>query len=241
MAEMILMPKLGMDMEEGTILRWIKKAGDPVKKGEAVAEIETDKTSMELESPADGVILALFLAEGESIAVKKPVAAVGQPGEKVEGAEAAGAAAAAVPASVPAEPAVVPAEPAATPAPEISPVPAAAPAPEISPAPVAAPAPAGQIGGKVKASPRARRLAARENIPLSLRAGSGPGGRIKERDVRAFIAAGKPGAAGSLWTIRCFSPDSVSSSFRYWISRLQTASSTEWTCVCVRSVTAVLS
>ena len=181
MAEMILMPKLGMDMEEGTILRWIKKAGDPVKKGEAVAEIETDKTSMELESPADGVILALFLAEGESIAVKKPVAAVGQPGEKVEGAEAA---AAAVPASVPAEPASVTAEPAASPA------------PEISPAPVAAPAPAGQIGGKVKASPRARRLAARENVPLSLLAGSGPGGRIIERDVRAFLAAGKPGAAG---------------------------------------------
>ena len=195
MAEMIVMPKLGMDMEEGTILRWMKKEGDPVKKGEPVAEIETDKTSMELESPADGVVLKLLIGEGESIAVKEPVAVIGQPGEMPE-----------LPSGAPGDsPAAAKmAEPSSAAAPAVSPaaasnVPSAAPAAvSAAPAPAYVPSPgfAPEAGGKVKASPRARRLAEKENVPLGLLSGSGPGGRIKEKDVRAWIAAGRPGFAG---------------------------------------------
>ena len=94
MAKILNMPKLGMDMEEGTLLRWLKKTGEAVKKGEPVAEIETDKSTMELESPADGQILHLYCQEGDSVAINAPIAAIGEPGEALPAAEPAKAEAA---------------------------------------------------------------------------------------------------------------------------------------------------
>ena len=83
MAELFLMPKLGMDMEEGTIIRWLKAEGDAVKKGEALAEIETDKSTVEVESPAEGKVLKLYYEEGTEKPCGTPIAVIGQPGEEI--------------------------------------------------------------------------------------------------------------------------------------------------------------
>ena len=95
----VIMPKTGMAMEEGTILRWMKKAGDPVRKGEAIAEIETDKSTMELEAEADGALLAILHGDGETVRVSVVIAWIGQPGEAVPSAAAAPVAPAATPAA----------------------------------------------------------------------------------------------------------------------------------------------
>ena len=83
MAEIFKMPKLGMDMEEGVVARWLKAEGDAVKKGEALAEIETDKSSVEVESPASGTILKLYCAEDEALPCGTPIACIGNPGEPI--------------------------------------------------------------------------------------------------------------------------------------------------------------
>jgi len=84
MAEIITMPKLGFDMAEGTLLRWAKKEGDTVEKGELLAEIETDKATVEVESHVSGVVLKHLVKEGAAVPVSKPIAAVGKAGEKYE-------------------------------------------------------------------------------------------------------------------------------------------------------------
>ena len=83
MAEIFRMPKLGMDMEVGLIGRWAKTEGETVKKGEILAEIETDKALVEVESTCDGTVLKLFLAEGDEAACGVPIAVIGQPGEAI--------------------------------------------------------------------------------------------------------------------------------------------------------------
>lgn len=83
MAELFRMPKLGMDMEVGLMGRWLKTEGETVKKGEILAEIETDKALVEVEAPCDGTVLKLFLAEGDEAACGTPIAAIGQPGEAI--------------------------------------------------------------------------------------------------------------------------------------------------------------
>jgi len=85
MADIISMPKLGFDMAEGTLVRWVKKEGDKVEKGELLAEIETDKATVEVESQYGGVVLKHLVAEGAAVPVGKPIAAVGKEGEKYEG------------------------------------------------------------------------------------------------------------------------------------------------------------
>ena len=84
MAEIFKMPKLGMDMEVGLIGRWMKAEGDSVCKGEVLAEIETDKALLEVEAPCDGTLLKLFCKEGEEAPCGAPIAAIGQPGEKID-------------------------------------------------------------------------------------------------------------------------------------------------------------
>jgi pyruvate dehydrogenase E2 component (dihydrolipoamide acetyltransferase) len=105
MPSSVIMPKTGMAMEEGTIVRWMKKPGDPVRTGEPIAEIETDKSTMELEAEADGVILAILHRDGETVAVSKVIAWIGKPGEAIP-APAAAAQAAEPTAPPPAAPAV---------------------------------------------------------------------------------------------------------------------------------------
>jgi pyruvate/2-oxoglutarate dehydrogenase complex dihydrolipoamide acyltransferase (E2) component len=81
MAYPVIMPKTGMSMEEGTILRWLKKEGEEVAKGEILLEIETDKTSMEVEAEASGRLLRILSKEGEVVPVTQTIAWIGQPGE----------------------------------------------------------------------------------------------------------------------------------------------------------------
>ena len=183
MAHAILMPKPGQMTEECTVIAWHKKEGDPVKRGDVLFEIETDKSAMEVEAFDDGVLLKIVAAEGQTVPVNTVCAYVGQPGEAIP--EAA--------------PAVVPAPAAVPPAPTPAPRPAVAPAPSVAPvAPEAAPAaaPAATGDGRLRISPRASRAAAEAGVDPRTIAGTGPEGRITERDVLAAIqvAAASPAA-----------------------------------------------
>jgi len=185
MAQAVIFPKLGQTMEEGAIVKWLKKEGDPVAKGDILFEIETDKANLEVESFFEGVLLKIYIREGITVPVNTVVGYVGAKGEKVpDQAPKAEAAAVAAPAPVPA--AATPAAPApAAPAPApAAPVAAApAPAPRPAPQPVAAPAPA----VKLIISPRAKALAKDACIDPARIRGTGPNGRIVEKDVQAYL------------------------------------------------------
>ena len=194
MAEIVRMPKLSDTMTEGVVAEWHKNVGDQVESGEVLAEIETDKATMEFESFQDGVLLHIGVDKGATAAVDSILAILGEAGEDVSGllAAEAEAPAAVAPDPVPAPaPAPAPAPVEAAPAP--APAPVAAPAPAVAPAAkVAATAPA--ANGKIKASPLAARLAAERGIDLGRVAGTGDGGRIVKRDIEGYVPA--PAAAG---------------------------------------------
>ncbi|MBB3172728.1 pyruvate dehydrogenase E2 component (dihydrolipoamide acetyltransferase) [Endobacter medicaginis] len=171
MATNILMPALSPTMTEGTLARWLKKEGDSVKSGEVIAEIETDKATMEVEAVDEGILGRILIADGtEAVAVNTPIGILVEQGESVP--ESAAAAAS---------------KPEATPAPE--PVKAEAPAPK--PVSTSA-APAAR---RVIASPLARRLAKEQGIDLSTLKGSGPNGRILRRDLQSAPEAAPAAAA----------------------------------------------
>ncbi|MBV9563222.1 MAG: pyruvate dehydrogenase complex dihydrolipoamide acetyltransferase [Bradyrhizobium sp.] len=175
----ILMPALSPTMEKGNLAKWLKKEGDQVKSGDVIAEIETDKATMEVEAVEEGTIAKIVVPEGtQDVAVNDVIAVLAGDGEDVK---AAGAGAA-KPAPKAAEP---PAPPKAAEAPKPAPAPAAAsPKPAAAPAPQAA-SPASQVNGhgRIFSSPLARRLAKGAGIELSRIMGSGPHGRIIARDV----------------------------------------------------------
>ena len=192
MAHAILMPKPGQMTEECTVIAWHKKEGDPVKRGDVLFEIETDKSAMDVEAFDDGVLLKIIATEGQTVPVNTVCAYVGQPGEAIPE-----AAPAVVPAPAAAAPALPPAPtPAAAP---VTPVAPAAPVTPVAPAapeaPVAAPAATGE--GRLRISPRASRAAAEAGVDPRTIAGTGPEGRITERDVLAAIqvAAASPAPA----------------------------------------------
>ena len=211
----VVLAKLSPTMEEGTIVKWTKKEGDAVKQGDVLAEIETDKANMEMEALGSGVLRKILVPAGGKAPIGALIGVIAEPNEDIEpliakeGAKA-GAAAKAAAAPAPAAPAPEPAQaaaeasakaaPADQPAsaaaaektPPAPPAPAARPAP--APAPVAASASTGGEGGRVKASPLARSMAAHQNIDLSSVAGSGPGGRIIKRDIESW-AGPRPSAA----------------------------------------------
>ena len=192
MAEIIRMPKLSDTMTEGVVAEWHKKIGDEVESGELLAEIETDKATMEFESFQDGVLLHIGVEKGGTAPVDSVLCVLGEKGEDFADllAEAASDA------PVEETPAPAPAE-APAPAPSPAPAPAAAPAPAPAPAPMAqaAPAPAPAVSnGRVKASPLAKRLAEERGLSLGLIPGSGEGGRIVKRDVEAFVGGGASAA-----------------------------------------------
>jgi len=182
MAETIAMPKLGFDMAEGTLVRWVKDEGEAINKGDVLAEIETDKATVEVESSATGVVLKHLVDQGAVVPVSTPIAVVGEKGEKVE--------------DIP-QPEAEPEkeEPAeektgaqpAKPEPVSSPqgVPAKAAEPETK---------AASADGRIMASPLARRMAEEENLDLSNIQGSGPGGRIVRRDIEEAMEKGVPAA-----------------------------------------------
>ncbi|QTN35398.1 pyruvate dehydrogenase complex dihydrolipoamide acetyltransferase [Cognatishimia activa] len=176
MAVEILMPALSPTMEEGTLAKWLVKEGDEVQSGDVIAEIETDKATMEFEAVDEGVMGTILVAEGsEGVKVNTAIAILLEDGEEA-GAAPAPSAAAAAPA------------PAATPAPVAS-----------APAPAAPVAPSTASGDRVFASPLARRIAADKGIDLSTLKGSGPKGRIVKADVLGATAttASAPAAAPS--------------------------------------------
>ena len=168
MAYEVLMPQLGLTMEEGTVSQWIKHEGDEVKTGDVIVEITTDKLTNEVASEHDGVMLKIVAQEGEDIPVKGLLCYIGQPGEAVGDAPAAPAAA-----------------------------PAAAEAAPVA-APAAAPAPVAAANGKrIRISPLARKTAAKLGVDYSGIAGTGPSGRIVVKDILAAAEAQKnvPAAA----------------------------------------------
>jgi pyruvate dehydrogenase E2 component (dihydrolipoamide acetyltransferase) len=181
----VVLAKLSPTMEEGTIVKWSKKEGDAIKVGDVLAEIETDKANMEMEALGAGVLRTVLVPAGGKAPVGALIGVIADPGEDISAmlAEAAAAAPAAAPA---------PAASAAAPAPAAPPTAAAAavpPAPAAPPSAPAAPAAVAPPGGRVKASPLARAMAAQGNVPLASVAGSGPGGRIVRRDVLGYLAS----------------------------------------------------
>ncbi|MFA7433979.1 MAG: pyruvate dehydrogenase complex dihydrolipoamide acetyltransferase [Gemmobacter sp.] len=176
MATEILMPALSPTMEEGTLAKWLVKEGDEVRAGDVIAEIETDKATMEFEAVDEGTVGKILIAEGTSgVKVNTPIAVLVEEGESADTA----------PASAPAPKA------------EAAPAPAPAAAAPSTPAPPAPAAPKAD-GKRILASPLARRLAAAKGVDLAALKGSGPGGRIVKADVEGAStapAAAAPAAA----------------------------------------------
>lgn len=180
----ILMPALSPTMEKGNLAKWLKKEGDKVKSGDVIAEIETDKATMEVEAVDEGTLAKILVPEGtQDVPVNDVIAVLAGEGEDVK---AAGASAAKAPPKPAAEaPAPKPAAAApATASPPAAPEPRPAPPPPAAPAPQAATlAPQGNGHGRIFSSPLARRLAKDAGIDLSRILGTGPHGRIIARDV----------------------------------------------------------
>ncbi len=170
------MEALSPTMEEGRLVKWNKHEGDPVKSGDTLAEVETDKAVMELVARADGQLLKVMVPEGTTVPVGNVVAWIGKPGEKLDGNAA--------PAPAPKGERSAVSGARETPA---KPTPSAAPNPAPAPQPVAAVAPADAT--RVKASPLARRIAKDAGVDLKLVQGSGPGGRVIKRDVEGAPTA----------------------------------------------------
>jgi pyruvate dehydrogenase E2 component (dihydrolipoamide acetyltransferase) len=179
MAETVNMPKLGFDMAEGTLVRWVKKVGETVNKGEVLAEIETDKATVEVESSAGGVVRKLLVEEGAVVPVNSPIAVVGTADEKLEES--------APKVSLPPTPPETTHVPSATVQAVQSGVSKAAVVQEKEATP-AANAVSSPFAGSLKSSPLAKRMAREASIDLSQVRGSGPGGRIVRRDVESAIA-----------------------------------------------------
>lgn len=184
----ITMPALSPTMETGTLAKWLVKEGDKIRAGDIIAEIETDKATMEVEAVDEGTITQLLVAEGtDEVPVGQVIAVLAEEGEDASAApKAPPPAAKAAPTPAPAPPEPEARETGASPAPAPE---AKASVPAAKPTPAAAPSLA--AGDRVKASPLARRLAQAKSIDLSSLQGSGPGGRI----VKADLDKAKPGAA----------------------------------------------
>jgi len=179
MATNVYMEALSPTMEEGRVVKWHKRDGDPVKTGETLAEVETDKAVMDLVARADGVLRQVAAAEGQTVAVGTVVAVIVAPGENV-GATAAATAPATSSGSGKREGGNV-----ATAA-ALAPV-AVAPLPPVAPADAT----------RVKASPLARRIAKEAGVDLKLVTGSGPGGRVVKKDLERAPSPGTPAAPGA--------------------------------------------
>jgi pyruvate dehydrogenase E2 component (dihydrolipoamide acetyltransferase) len=183
MATEILMPALSPTMEEGKLAKWLVKEGQKVRSGDIIAEIETDKATMEVEAVDEGTVGSILIAEGtDKVKVNTPIAVLLEEGESASAAPKAAAPKAAAPA------------PAAAPTPAAKPQASAAPAPAPAaptPAPAAAKTAAnGHAGERIFASPLARRLAAEAKVDLGRVSGSGPHGRIVQRDIEAAVKSG---------------------------------------------------
>ena len=195
----ILMPALSPTMTEGALIKWHVKEGDTVSSGDLIAEIETDKATMEVEAVEEGTLGKILVAEGtEGVPVNSVIALLLEEGEDASALAAAAPPppAAPAPAPAPAQAAAPAPAQAAAPAPAQAAAPAPAQAAAPAPAQAAAPAPAPQAmpvdGQRVFASPLARRMAAQAGLDLGAISGSGPHGRVIKRDIEAALAGGAP-------------------------------------------------
>ncbi len=166
MATNVILPSLGFDMVEGTLSRWLRNEGDRVEKGEAIAEIETEKATVEIEAAISGVLTKIVVEAGKTVPVGTVIGRIAEPGETVEAAPA---------------PAAPPQAPIPSPPPTV--VPSGAEKKEIPPKPAEE---------RVKSSPVARRMAHEAGIDLASIRGTGPDGRVMERDVRAAMETKLP-------------------------------------------------
>jgi pyruvate dehydrogenase E2 component (dihydrolipoamide acetyltransferase) len=171
MATPLIMPKQGQSVESCVIVSWKKQVGDAVKAGEILCDVETDKATFEVESPASGTLLAIFHPAGSDVPVLTPIAAIGKPGESIDALRgpSAGHAGAS--------------------APDVGAAPTAA--SSTSSRSAASTAPSAMTTGKIMASPRAKALAGARGVSLVGLHGTGPGGRIIERDVTAAAGLGQ--------------------------------------------------
>ncbi|HUG16442.1 MAG TPA: pyruvate dehydrogenase complex dihydrolipoamide acetyltransferase [Thermomicrobiales bacterium] len=202
MAKTVVMPQMGYDMDAGTLLRWLKQEGDAVERGEAIAEIETDKVNIEIEAFEGGILRKTLITEGQTVPVGDPIAIIGTADEPIEGVDAKAApakpaaeapvAAAPEPAAAPAESPVEAAQQGSTATANGAAEPARAPvAAQATSAPSPQPATLAD-GERVRASPLVRRIAAEHEIDLMQVAGTGPHGRIVKRDIEDFMTGAKP-------------------------------------------------
>ncbi|HKX19693.1 MAG TPA: dihydrolipoamide acetyltransferase family protein [bacterium] len=207
MATQVVLPKLGLTQEEGTIVRWVKTQGSRVAKGEPLFEVLTDKATIEVEAPASGVLLQILAPEGTTVPVATPIAVIGEPGEQI----------ASVPSSGP-------------PAPQSASLPGSGTARvhAARAASTGATARGVSVGdGRIRVSPRARALAELHGIDLRALQGSGPDGRIIERDVQQVVEGAGGGAAvaaGAPAGVRPAVPPAVSARLRTIIARRMTES-----------------
>ena len=184
MAADVVMPQMGESIFEGTITKWLKKAGDKVERDEPLFEISTDKVDAEIPSPTAGVLKEIKVKEGQTVPINTVVATIDGAGE-----------AAAAPAQTAPAPAAKTeaAKPAAAPAPAPRPGPVAVPAPQAAPTVSAVASAPAREGARIHSSPLVRRMAKEHGIDLGGVPGTGAGGRITKEDIEAAIAGGGGG------------------------------------------------
>ena len=207
MATLIDMPKLSDTMTVGTLVKWIKNEGDPVASGDMIAEVETDKATMEVECFDDGVLLKQYCGVGDEVAVGGAIAAVGEAGEEAPATEEN------TPAAATPEPVSTPVAEMPTPALE-----APEPASEVVPEPVAV---ATSAGSRIKASPLAKKIAVEKGIDLSTIHGSGPSGRIVKADVENAQAGAVTPAVAQATSPKPFEPAATLEALEIPISNMR--------------------
>ena len=207
----VTMPSMGADMTEGTIVKWLKAEGDQVGRGDKLAEVETDKTVVEMEAYAEGLLRKIVVSEGSLVQVGAIIAFIGDADDDIPEVAAAAPAAEAAPEA-----------PAGTPAP--APTPTPEPVQQAALAPVAVPA---SQGGRIKASPIARKIAEEKGVDIAAITGTGPGGRITKSDVENFTPSPGFAVSGGRSPVVLDGSDTPLSSMRQAIARVTVRSKTE--------------
>ena len=207
----VTMPSMGADMTEGTIVKWLKAEGDQIGRGDKLAEVETDKTVVEMEAYAEGLLRKIVVSEGSLVQVGAVIAFIGDADDEVPEVAAAAPAAEAAPEA-----------PAGTPAP--APTPTPEPVQQAALAPVAVPA---SQGGRIKASPIARKIAEEKGVDIAAITGTGPGGRITKSDVENFTPSPGFAVSGGRSPVVLDGSDTPLSSMRQAIARVTVRSKTE--------------
>jgi len=201
MAEIVKMPKLSDTMTEGVVAQWHKKVGETVESGELLAEIETDKATMEFDSFQDGVLLHIGVQEGETAPVDSILAILGEKGEDVAELLKSGSTQ-----TIEEKPEPAVAAPASVPTPVSTQAPKAVSAPVAAVSTAAAPS----SNGRVKASPLAKKIAGEKGINLQTVAGSGEGGRVVKRDIENYSGGQTASVASVPAGVESFREENVS-------------------------------